>query len=875
MKKNLAFLIILCLFIGVFISVVSARCIYADDTSSAKSETANNLQTQSKTVMKSAGMDIHIPDGSKHNSAEAYIIIPYAKKHYHPIKIHLDKEKKNVTSGFSRDIIMVEHEGFNFKIRNSIFNEKINMFTADAKITGHFIPGYIYAQYIIFNEKGIQKIEELEHRGHWNFAGFNFSPQALKWKDGLIEVKGLLQMKTFTADVTMDIGRKGISNLILNEKAFCKINNYAVTIDKITMKNNRFYVSGFSDRNTPKNPVHFNDIPVGANGQIDVKLPSPPKPEKPHELSNYKPSSGYTFQDMGNLMAGLAGLPGELLVKVANSTMTMRVTSVQNNGGQDYYSGYITLPDPLDRANITDAAKTGSASANLSGAGVHWQKDKVTVPIIHCGLTLQDDVKFKMEKIAFGDDTRTAGCLESPILGIFKILEIAPNAATIFTDGVWTNYSVQPLKLFAILKANLDCISPLFSTVNEEITFTVQQRQNDIGFYYNGECSVMKLGTQNAWLNTFLAMDCQITFDFRSTGYVFFYLGTGKECSITIIPETLVMKNPEIKFLRFPNFYTQFWIGAEFVNPETEKIFKVVGSFYLDVNGMGSVSGMGKVDTGAKLELDLFGGKVGEVSFDFDGNKKIFTCEGDISINGHNLFNNEFQMYLKKSAEYFILGDAYITISYWTYHIHKPHWRKEHKDIGIKYHIKRNGHFGMSFGKYNFHGHHGGGNPSYDGPFTTDGISYNGHMELVADSDIQLNGNTDDIKSSSGNDSVDTTLSINGTMDDTGNADSGTITTTSMSLTLKPTIPQSANPVEIDLNLTPTYNKDLQSNTWQTPAQNLPITFTYTDSNGNQQTFNQSCNFRIYLDQASMHIDLDLPPSYGGTYSQSFDLGGK
>lgn len=685
-------------------------------------------------------------------------------------------------------------------------------------------------------------------------------------------------MKALNPDITMNIDKNGISGITLNEDTFCKIDHYSVTINKITMKDNRFYVSGFSDRHTPDKPVYFKDAPVGANGQIDVILPSPPKPAKPQELSNYKPSSGNTFQDMGNLMAGLAGLaglPGELLVQVADSTMTMRVTSVQNEGGRDYYSGYITLPDPLDRANITNATKTGGALASLYESGIYWQKNKITVPIIHCELTLQDNAKFTMEKITFGDDTRTAGCIESPILGVFQILEISPNAATIFTDGVWTNYSVQPLKLLVFLKANLDCISPLFSTCDEEITFTVQQRQNDIGFYYNGQFSMMKIGTKNAWLNSFLATSCQLTFDFRSTGYVFFYLGTGKDCSIKIIPDMLEIKNPQIKFLRYPNYYTQFWIGAEFVNPETEKLFKVDGSFYLDVNGMNSVSGMGKIDTGAKLELDLFGGKVGDVSFDFDGNKKIFTCAGDISINGHNLFNNDFQMYLKPGSDYFIMGDAYITISYWTFHIHKPHWRKEYKNIGIKYHIKRNGDFGMGFGKYNFHGHHGGGNPSYDGPFTTDGINYTGHMELVADSDISLNGKTDDMKASSGNDSVDTTLSINGTMDDTGNADSGTITTDSMSLTLKPTIPQSSDPVEIDINLTPTYKKDLQSNTWQTPQQNIQVSFSYTDSNGNQQTFNQSCNFRIYLDEATMYLDLDLPPTYGGTYSQSFDLSNK
>lgn len=681
-------------------------------------------------------------------------------------------------------------------------------------------------------------------------------------------------MKTLTPDITMDIGKNGISGIKLNEETFCKINNYSVTINKIIMKDNRFYVSGFSDRHTPDNPVHFNDIPVGVNGRIDVKLPSPPRPAKPHELSNYKPSPGYTFQDMGNLMAGLAGLPAELLVKVANSSMTMRVTSVQKEGDKEFYSGYVNLPEPLGRANITRSAKSGSAAA-LNNAEMHWQKDKITVPIINCKLTTVDDVKFKEETIQYGDDKVTSGCLESPLLGILKILEISPDAATLFTDGNWINYTVKPMKLNSIFKAGKGNISPLMSTGDDTITFMVQQRQNDMGFYFDAVCPSMSLAPTNGWFSSAKASNPHLTFDFRSTGYIFFFLKTGKDCKIPIIPELLEIEDPTVKFLRYPNFFTEFWIEADFINPETEKLFRVVGSFYLDVNGMSSVSGIGKLDTGSELDFQLFKKTVGKVSFDFDGNKKIFTCDGDLEVFGHKLFENKFQLFLKKSAEYLIKGNASIKITIYVPYWKKPFYKKIHKDINIKYHIKRNGDFGMGFGKYHFHGHHGGGDPSYDGPFTADGMSYNGHMDLQAGSEINLTGKTDDMKASAGNDSVDTTLSISGTMDDTGTVGDGTITTTSMSLTLKPAIPQSQDPVEIDINLTPSYKKDFKSNQWQTPEQDIQVTFSYTDSNGNQQTYSDKCNFRIYLDQATMHLDLDLPPKYGGTYSQSFDLSGK
>ena len=874
MKKMLVLFMILCLLTGIFISVASVRPAYAVEKDTMKSETADESQLQAKTVIKAAGMDVHVPATKKHHSIDAYIHIPYSEKKFNPIKIHLDKDRKTVVSGFSREIIVVEHDGFKFKIRNAVFNKKMNMFTGDAKITGHYLPGYVYAHYIAFNENGIQKIEDLEHRDSWKIAGFNFSPQALKWKNGAIEAKGLLEMKTLTAETTADFGRNGITNILLNEEVFCKINNHPVTIDKITLKENRLYVSGFSDRHTPNNPFRFKDVSVGADGKINVKLPSPPKSPAPHELSNYKPSSGFTFQDMGNLLAGMSGLPGELLVKVANSSMTMRVTSVQKEGDKEFYSGYVTLPEPLGRANITRSAKSGSAAA-LNSAEMHWQKEKITVPIINCELTTVDDVKFKEKTIQYGDDKVTSGCLVSPMLGILKILEISPDAASIFTDGSWINYTVNPYKLNSTFKAGKGNISPLMSTGDNKITFIVRQRQNDIGFYFDDTCSSMSLAPTNSWFSSANAEQPHLTFDFRSTGYIYFFLETGKECKIPIIPELLEIENPTVKFLRYPNFFTEFWIEADFINPETESIFRVVGSFYLDVNGMSSVSGIGKLDTGSELEFQLFKKTVGKVSFDFDGNKKIFTCDGDLEVMGHSLFDNKFQLYLKKSADYLLKGYATITITVYVPYWKKPFYKKIHKNISIKYHIKRNGTFGLSFGKYNFHGHHGGGDPSYDGLFTADGVSYNGHMELKAGSDITLNGKTDDMKSSAGNDSVDTTLSIDGTMDDTGNVDSGTITTTSMSLTLKPTIPQSQNPVEIDINLTPSYTKDLQSNQWQTPQQDVQVSFSYTDSKGNQQTYNDKCNFRVYLDQATMHIDLDLPPKYGGTYSQSFDMAGK
>ena len=870
-RKPIIYLVLFLLLLIIF----TTNYAFADKTVKDQA----NYEAGPRKVLKSAGMDVYLLNHKKSHSIDGFLHVPYSRYKYHPVKVHLHKDRDKIISSFSRNYIVIDHDGFEFTIKNAILDHKRHVYVGDAKITGSYIPGPLYSHHIQFNHKGIIKVTDLDHRGEWKLGGFSFTPSQVKWKNGAIEATGILGMKSASAEITIDIGRNGVKVVSLKEPVHCLVKSTSATVNQIKIDKNQVYVSGYSDRHSPGKPHRFKDIPMSPTGEIDTRIPGPPRPPKPIQLSSGETSREMTFQDTGRIIYGMAGLPGEMLVKVANSSMTMRVTSVQKRGDREFYSGYVTLPDPLKRANIVEAEKSGS-SANLKNSKIFWQKDRVKIPILGIELTTVDDVSFKEKKITYGDDERTVGCIESPLVGIFKILELNPDAASIYSDGEWTNYTVKPMSLDTIFKAKSGFISPKISTQNPsggswKITFTVKQRANDIGFYFDSDCDSINLAPDNGWFNSNLAMGPHLTFEFTNTGYIYVYIETGETCEIPIIPELLEIENPRMKFVRHPGFFTDFWIAADFVNPETKKIFKVEGAFYLDVNGMGSVSGIGKVNTGAALKFDLFRTEVGEVSFDFDGNKRIFTCDGDIEIFKHKLFENAFQLYLKKSAEYLVKGYASIRIYYWTFHIHKPHWRKKHKDINIKYHVKRNGHFGLSFGKYHFHGHHGGGNPSYDGKFTADGVQYDGHMELVNDSAITLTGKTDDMKAGSGNDSVDTTLSISGSMDDTGTVDRGTITTSSMSLVLKPTIPQSNNPVEIDLNLTPKYQKDPQSGQWQTPQKDIQVSFSYTDSKGSSQQYSGKCNFRIYMDQSAMHLDLDLPPKYGGTYSQSFDLSGK
>ncbi len=828
--------------------------------------------TAKKSTYTPAGMKLQLKSKTLSNSLDSGLTINKVKKGYsHPFKVIIHPTKGNLLSAASRKPFTMEGNGFKITVKSCVWDSKTDLFTGHGIIDASSITSTIYADKISFNKNGISGIDGLRSSGIWKIAGFTFTPGKIEWTDEGIRSQGLISLKSVHPEISILADSKGINIENLVDPAHCVIDNQTATITGLTMKQDKIYVSGYSSRFSvdPSKPYQFKNIPVTAKGEIITKLPRfkkpklPPNPYMKEKTGNNKKTGLY--ENFDDIIEGLSGLPGEILIQVAESNMTVRVTSPNEAKDPTYWTGYITLPEPFKRANVNNIKNAGK-SADISNSSITWHKRKVTVPIINCVVETRNPIKYE------------DGKLNSPLFGKLKILELTPESDRVYVDASRIDYTVKPFSFPGItFNSKQGCISPIIGTTDCSILFDVIQGNGWMGFKFQGNLPGLTYSSANMpWFGGGSMAGPSIFWEHHSTGYLKFDLTTGYTVSIPIIPDALNLVAPEIHVFRYPVInYTEVWFKGNFQPPPPVvggKIFRMVGTFFVDVNGMSSCPAPGRTDTGSKMRFELFTEHVGDVTSDLDGRNKRYTCEGSIGVCGYNLFDNTFQIHL--SGDDFIKGSSSIRITFYIPWYKPPFYKKEHKDIGIKYSISKGGHFSFGLGSYHFKTHTAGGDATYDGDFTADAINYNGHLSLTPGKDIDLSGSTVKTSAVNGNDSINYSLSIKGTMDDAGIVDNGSITAKSMNLKLNPGIPQSSQPVEIDLSISPSFTKDLQSGFWQTPSQKVQVDFNYTDKDGNAQTFSKECDFRIYFDNSIVNLDLDLPPNMGGTYSQSFDLGG-
>ena len=835
-------------------------------------------QAQSNKKYNPAGMDLRIKPGNKHHTVESQLHIHHVKNGYrHPFLAHIHPGDGRLLSLFSRKPFIIKSQGFSFKVRDAAWDRSTDALTGHGNVKSPSLPEGLYADRISLTKDGLKDVQGLKKSGQWHIVGFAFTPEKIDWQDGKIYAKGLLGIKIAHADVSLVVTSKKITIEKLNEPFECLVQGQTVNVTGLTLKNNNLYLSGYSSRFSPdeSKPFKFNNLLLSKKGKVLTKLPRPQRPDLPAnpymkekfkkkvEKKVKKKKTGF-YEDFSDIISGFAGLPAEYLVRVSGSNMTLRVTSPNDGDDPTYHSGYINLPDPFTRANVYKALSSNKF-ADISNSTILWHKKKVKIPIIDCVLETRNPVVYK------------DGKLTSPLFGKFKILEISPLADKVFVDAARIDYTVQAMQMedtpFA---AKPGSIAPLFGTSDSKILFDVIQGRNWIGFKFDGVIPSVTFDAFNMpWFDGGLLTGPSLFFEHHSTGYLKFDIITGSAVTIPIIPDALNLVSPEVHFFRYPVInYTELWLKGNFQPPPPVvggKIFKIIGTFYVDLYGMGSCGGVGDTDTGSHARFELFSSHVGDVSTDLDGRKKRYTCEGSIKFCGFHLFNNSFQISLKGSG--FIKGSASIRITYYIPYYKPPFYKKKHKNIGIKYHISKGGHFSFGFGSYHFHKHKAGGDATFEGDFTADGIKYNGKLVLTPGKCITLSGKSKKTSATSGNDTVSYNFTISGSMDDSGTVDNGTIDAGNVTVSLNPGIPQSESPVDIDFSLTPSFTKDLQSGQWQTPTTKVPVSFSYTDKDGNSQSFSQQCDLKLNLSNSTLQLDLSLPAKFGGTYSQSFDLG--
>ena len=846
MKKVVIPAIILILITGVFIlspSVIASGLTKFTDTAEGIP-----AQPDSSSLLKAAGMNVHILNYDRTHSVGAMLSFPASGEEYIPAVLQVNGNKDKVISAHISKSFYLKYRSYTVKISKAVLDKRGEFFTGQGEIDGLHLPGMLYSHDIQFNGNGIVKIGTLRKKGDWKVCGFPFTPSQIKWtKDG-IESNGMLSLKFIHPEINLLIKPNEMEITGTKKPVKCLIQNQTSVITGVKIINNRIHISGYSGRYSPKNPQYFKDVMVGASGYVNAGLKKPPV-AKDRNYNRQRSHREFQFADISETLMGMAGLPGEMLVKIAGTNMTMRVTSEQKEGDKTLYSGYISMPSPLDRVNVYRSAKSGS-EADINSAKIYWQIEKFKIPFIDSVVHTKDPVQFSNGKI------------ESPIFGEIKISEFIAPAAKVIADNNRIDYEVTNTFYSELnLKGSENSILPTIST--PEITFDVIQGRDWIGFMLNATLGSITFGPTNvSWYDPSTITGPSVYLEVHNTGYVKLDIVTGSECIIPIVPDIVNLVSPEIHYLRYPSLLSEYWLKGNFQPPPPVlggKIVKMVGTYYVDKEGMGSGQ-VGYTTTGVPMALYLLGLKAGEAVIDFDGNTKIFLCQGDLGMFGYTMDGVSMELFLG-SDSLLAKGSASTKII---------------KTVGVTFKIYKDGTFHLGFGHYDFKTQKGGGSATYTGPFDADSISYNGTMTLDPKSGITMSGSTGGKIVSTGNDSVSYNFSISGTMDDSGSVTSGTITTSAMSYTLKPQIPQSANPVEIDLSsLSPTFTKDPQSGEWETESGNVQVTFSFTDSSGNSQTFSQSCELTMVMDNNNLHIDLGLPPAYGGTYSDSFVLTGK
>jgi len=857
-RHILVSVIILILSILIFINPVSAK--------TGKDKKVSNTETK----YSAGGHNIYLKEPNKKHSIPAHIEMSLTKKGYHEAVVHLNNSRTGITAVIIRKPFVIEdYKGFDFFIKGAVYDAKINSFVGHGEIKSTHLPGVLYASKIVFNNKEIVKVDRIRPRifcgsgKGCNIAGFPYTAEKITWIGNGIKSKGQLNLSTFHADITIQVTKDGIKLLKLHEPVHCLIEGRTGEITKLTFKGNRFYVDGKVKIFNGKT-YKFRNVLVGSNGMIRANVPTAKRP-KPYPTHKQKNSF---FEIPMDLISGLAGLPGEKVKKIADTNMSMIVTSADLEGSENIVSGYIPLPDPIKRVNVVVARIEGE-EVTLDDAEMKWQGKKIRVPLIHSEISLETPIKLEED-----EETKTKK-LAAKADGILQIMEIFAPASKIYVDNYEIDYRVQPTSISGSVLNSIGSYTSAFLQVEQKVQFDVIEAKTWIGFRCDVKLGEIIFSPQSAsWFSKPLIENPSFYFEIHSDGFVKIRITTGKECEIPIIPEVLVLENPGFYFLREPGLVTEFQVWGTFMPPEAGDIVKLKADFYVDASGMYLCGGTG-------ADIYLFDTHVGTVQSAYSSAYERFTIQGSFTLFGYKFSETNCRITLKpkgqRSGQNLFKGSSGIRIPYpcdchWVWY--PPFYICDeicHYTLGIKVHIDWDGNVGIGMGTYNFKMPHGTHQALYTGPFKADGLEYDGTLIIDAEKGITATGNTKQMKAISGNNSVSSQFNLSGSWLNeemiTGNI------TGKINLDLKPNLPYTDGNVELTFsNLSRKFVKNPQTGIWvNVDPGKVNVQFNY-DKDDQSGTFNQDCQLRMNINDSILNIDLDLPSEFGGTYSQSFVL---
>ncbi|MCD4786126.1 MAG: hypothetical protein K8T10_20080 [Candidatus Eremiobacteraeota bacterium] len=858
MKKNVT----LCVF------VFFLTCLIFFNSSITQAKITKGDQPD-KIKHSAAGLDIHLQDKDKQHSIPVHIEMPLTHRGYHEATVHLDKSRKKIKSAHIRKPLIVEdYKGFQFLIKKAVYDSKTDSFMGHGEIKSTYLPGVLSAGKIIFNKKGIIEVDKIRPKGSCEgckIANFPYTAEKITWTGNGIKSKGMLNLRKLHADVTVLVTKDGIEIQKFHGPVHCIVERRHAEITGLHLKGNQVYVDGkvrIHDGSTYK----FKNVPVGPTGVISANVPKPKAP-KPYPMYMKKKKSGNIFQVPMNIASGLAGLPGEKLIKIANTNMMMTVTSADLASSKGVVSGYIPLPHPIKRLNVFEARAEGG-KAFIKNSKMEWHIKKIRVPIIHSNITLKTPITLKY------DSESKTNKLVAAAMGTLKIQEVGAPAAEILIDNYEIDYRVSETPLSNITLGSTGKYTNAFLNVDQGVQFDVLETKQWIGYRCNVQLGSMSFSPANiSWFSKGVMEKPSFFFEIHSSGYVKIKITTGDDVQIPIIPELLTLEAPGFFFLRQPGLITEFQVWGTFLPPpDCDDILRIDADFYVDKSGMYLSSG-----TGANIWL--FDINIGEMQCAFSSEHMQFTVEGSFKIFGYKFSTTNCRITLKREGHRgnsnLFQGSSGLRIPYpchcyWNKTPPFFHCHTCHKTIGIKVWIHWDGGVGFGLGKYHFKMPHGTQQAMYQGPFKADSLEYDGTLIIDRETGIQATG-MDNIRSTSGHDSVSGSLNLTGSWLGEEMM-TGTIKS-NVTLKLEPDLPYADEKVNLTFNnLKRKFVKNPQTGIWiNVDPGKVNVQFDFT-KDGNSQTFNRDCQLRMNISDSILNIDLDLPSEFGGTYSQSLKI---
>jgi len=845
-----------------------------------------------------AGLDVHLKDKDKQHSIPAHIEMPHTGKGYHEATVHLDKSGKRIKSAHIRTpLVMEDYKGFQFTVNNAVYDNKIDSFVGHGEIKSTFLPGVLYAGRIVFNKKGITEIDRIRpksccgsHEG-CKIANFPYTAEKITWTGNGIKSSGILNLNTFYADITVFIDRNGLKLNNFKKPVHCIIENRYGEITGLYLRGNRIYVDG-EVRIHDKSIYKFKNVPVGFTGLIKADIPKPKSP-KPYPLYMKKEKSGNkshsldgsaNFRSMGkkefsyttpenifqvpmDITRGLAGMPGEKLLRISGTNMTMTITSAEIPSGKSIVSGYISLPHPIIRVNVVGAI-ADSGNAFIEDSRLEWQNRKIRVPIIHSYITLKTPITLK-----YDSESKTKKLLAAAS-GTMKVQEIPAPAAEVFVDNYEIDYRVSETPLDNITLNSVGNYTNAFLDIEERVQFDVLQTRRWIGYRCDVNLGSMTFAPANIdWFSRGIMERPSLFLEIHSDGYVKIKITTGDDVQIPIIPELLTLESPGFFFLRQPGLITEMQVRGTFLPPpDDDDILRIDADFYVDKSGMYTEKGSG-------ANIWILDTNIGEMQCAYSSEHKRFTVKGSFKLCGYRFSSTNCRITLKRpghrGSSNLFQGSSSIRIPYpchcyWDKHPPFFHCHTCHKSIGIKVWVHWDGDVGFGLGSYHFKMPHGTKQAMYEGPFRADSLKYDGTLIIDQETGIHAKG-TGNISSTAGHDSLSGSLSLTGNWLGeemmTGTIDS------KINIDLKPNLPYTDNQVDFSFrDLKRKFVKNPETGVWiNVDPHKVNVQFDYT-KDGKTKTFSRICQMRLSMNDSIFHVDLDLPSEFGGTYSQSFKI---